>query len=460
MYCMNAVVATLGKDVSHHLEVAGKVFLSGEVNISGAKNSALILMAASLLTQEEVSISNIPNLTDIQVMSNLLKNKGVLIKKESNKYILKASNLNDSELPYDLVHALRASFVCIGPLLTRFGEVKIPLPGGCQIGSRPVNEHIRGLEALGAVVSVCGDLVHAKLEQNQKKLKGARIKLKCKSVGATETILMAATLASGISVIENAAQEPEVQDLATMLSSMGAKIYGAGTERITIQGVEALHGCHHEVIPDRIETGTYLIAAAITRSSLSIRPGNPHHLQAVLKKLQECGCKIEVENNSITITPGEIKAVDITTAPYPGFPTDLQAPFMALMATAKGKSKITETIFENRMQHVSELQRMGGLIQLEGNTALITGVKELKSAHLKGGDLRSSAAMVLASLSAQGISTVQGINYLDRGYEKMEAKLNKIGAKILREVSVISSNKQAKVNIQTINDPANHQEVA
>ncbi len=460
MYCMNSAEANLDKDVAQHLKVAGKVFLSGEVNISGAKNSALILMAASLLTKEEISISNIPSLTDIHVMSSLLETKGVLIRRESGKLFLNASSLNNLELPYKLVNALRASFVCIGPLLARHGDVKIPLPGGCQIGSRPVNEHIRGLEALGAVVSLHGELVHAKLSQSQKKLQGAHIKLKCKSVGATETILMAATLASGVTVIENAAKEPEVQDLAAMLCSMGAKISGAGTNIITIQGVETLHGCKHQVIPDRIEAGTYLIAAAITRSSLSLRPANPNHLEAVLEKLQECGCKIEVEHNSITISPGKIKAVDITTAPYPGFPTDLQAPFMALMTTAKGTSQITETVFEKRMQHVSELQRMGGMIQLHGNTAFITGVPELKSANLEGGDLRSSAAMVLASLSAQGISKVQGIDYLDRGYEKMEAKLNKIGARILREASLIPSKKQPEMNIQTINHPTKHQEVA
>ncbi|KGG14181.1 UDP-N-acetylglucosamine 1-carboxyvinyltransferase [Prochlorococcus sp. MIT 0601] len=340
-------------------------------------------------------------------------------------------NLISKSLPRDIFHSLRASFFCIGPLLTRLGEVQIPLPGGCQIGARPIDEHIQGLRSLGARVEIENDYVVAKVMTPQKRLIGARIKFRCKSVGATETLLMAATLASGMTILENAAHEPEIQDLARMLNAMGAIIKGAGTSRITIEGVERLSGCSHSVMPDRIEAGTFLMAAAITRSPLTISPVIPQHLETVILKLQECGCLIEFSGKTLSIIPRKnLKAVDITTSPYPGFPTDLQAPFMAVMTTAKGTSKIEETVFENRMQHVGELQRMGAKILLDGNTAFVIGDNNLTATSITGGDLRSCAAMVLASLAANGTSIVQGLAHLDRGYEDLAEKLNAVGANI------------------------------
>ncbi|WP_041391574.1 UDP-N-acetylglucosamine 1-carboxyvinyltransferase [Prochlorococcus marinus] len=457
---MNSVASISNTVAKHHLEVRGSNFLSGQIKISGAKNSALVLMAATLLTEEALFLKNIPSLTDINVMSELLSSIGVRIERKSNEISLTARDLLQSELPYKLVHALRASFVCAGPLLARIGEVSIPLPGGCRIGNRPIEEHIRGLEALGASVSIEKGVVKAKLPKNKKKLKGAHIKFNCQSVGATETILMAATLAEGRTVLENSAQEPEIQDLANMLNSMGAQIRGAGTKEIIIEGVEKLNGCNHTVIPDRIEAGTFLIAAAITRSSISLTPVIPEHLEAVFKKLRECGCLINTMGDSVKITPNEITAVDVTTSPYPGFPTDLQAPFMALMTTAKGTSKITETVFEKRMQHVSELNRMGSSIKLLGNTALITGVPQLTGTSLSAGDLRASAAMVLASLSAKGVSKIIGLDYLDRGYERMEDKLKKVGADISREKITISANKNSKEGFKPLTPQSIQQEVA
>ena len=430
---MHSVASLTKKIITPHLEVSGNCRLSGQINISGAKNSALVLMAASLLTEESVHISNVPNLTDIEFMSALLEAAGVELTRNLNEIQIKTKDLHSQiELPRQVVHSLRASFVCIGPILARAGAVKIPLPGGCRIGARPIDEHIKGLKALGADVNIENGVVLASVKSNTKKLKGAQIKLNCKSVGATETIIMAATLAEGKTVIENAAQEPEVQDLINMLNKMGARIEGAGSSIIKIEGVQRLKGCKYEVIPDRIEAGTFLIAAAITRSTLIIKPVIPNHLEAVLEKLKDCGCYLEINNNYIKIIPKNIKAVDITTAPYPGFPTDLQAPFMALMATAEGKSLITETVFEKRMQHVVELQRMGGSIKLDGNTAKVEGVSELNGSFLTGGDLRSSAAMILASLAAKGPSKIEGLNHLDRGYENIELKLRDAGVDIAR----------------------------
>ncbi len=417
------------------LKVEGKRKLVGHLRVSGAKNSALVLMAASLLTNEVVYLKNVPQLTDIDVMSRLLKAIGSKLKPDSNTLKIKASelNLSSNHLPYELVHALRASFVCIGPLLTRLGEVKIPLPGGCKIGTRPIDEHIQGLRRLGANVEIENDHVVAKAISPQKKLIGARIKFNCKSVGATETILMAATLAKGKTILENAAQEPEIQDLAIMLNKMGAKIKGAGSSQIIIEGVNHLNGSVHSVIPDRIEAGTFLIASAITRSPLTISPVIPEHLEAVILKLQECGCFFEYSDPILRIIPRKnLQAVDITTNPFPGFPTDLQAPFMSLMTTVKGRSKIKETIFENRMQHVGELQRMGAKIFLENDTAFVAGENSLKATSITGGDLRSCAAMVLASLAANGTSVIQGLDHLDRGYEDLSQKLNAVGASIYR----------------------------
>ncbi len=418
------------------LEVKGKNVLSGHVKVSGAKNSALVLMAASLLSKESIHLSNVPELTDIEVMSELLTSTGADIRRTGNQLQIsnKSLSITNTFLPYELVHALRASFVCIGPLLARLGAVKIPLPGGCQIGSRPVDEHIQGLKELGAYVKFENDYVFAKTKSPDKRLIGKEINLRCKSVGATETILMAATLAKGSTIINGAAQEPEIQDLANLLNKMGAKINGAGTNQITIKGVNSLKGCKHEVIPDRIEAGTFLIASAITRCPLSISPLVQSHLKSVISKLEECGCSITKEGDGVKVIPPKtIKAVNITTSPFPGFPTDLQAPFMALMSTAEGTSIIRETVFEKRMQHVGELNKMGGKIDLCQNKAVINGVAELRATYVAGGDLRSSAAMVLASLNAKGTSKIQGLDHLDRGYENFEQKLNDLGANISRK---------------------------
>ena len=419
---------------SQNLKIIGKSTLRGEVKISGAKNSALVLLAASLLTDEKIILDNVPSLTDIEKMGNILKNLGVILDNKNDQLIIDSKNISIKELPYELVNGLRASFFCIGALLTRFGEAKIPLPGGCNIGERPINEHINGLRALGAEVIIEREIVKAKLIKKKSKLYGANIKLNCPSVGATETLIMAASLAEGRTVIENAAREPEIQDLCNMLNKMGAKIYDSGKEKIIIDGVQKLNGCSHKVIPDRIEAGTFLIAAAATSSSITISPVIPNHLEAVLNKLEESGSKIIKEGNTISIKSKNIKAVDITTAPFPGFPTDLQAPFTALMAIAKGKSKISETIFENRMNHVHILNEMGACITLEKNTAHISGVKKLIGKNLAGSDLRSSAALIIAAIIAEKTSFIYGLEHLDRGYENFESKLSKLGVKIKREI--------------------------
>jgi UDP-N-acetylglucosamine 1-carboxyvinyltransferase len=416
------------------LEIEGGHRLSGELRVSGAKNSALVLMTAALLSSEPLRLSNVPELTDIDGMSEILRVLGVHVQRDGSTVEIHAGQLQHGEPPYELVNGLRASFFAIGPLLGRLGSAKVPLPGGCRIGARPVVEHIRGLKALGAVVNVEHGVVSAAVPGRSKRLRGASIVLDCPSVGATETVLMAAVLADGTSVIENAAQEPEVQDLANLLNTMGARITGAGGPTITVEGVEALHGCTYSVIPDRIEAGTFLLAAAITRSRLRVAPVVPEHLSAVLQKLRDCGCDLEIDNEGITITPGDIQGVDLTTQPFPGFPTDLQAPFMALLATARGTSVITEKIYENRMQHVAELQRMGASIRLQGNTAVVEGVPQLSAAPVAGSDLRAAAAMVLAALAARGKSQVSGLNHLDRGYDAIEAKLGASGARLQRQV--------------------------
>ena len=432
---MTAAVPASQDILKPHLEIHGGNRLHGELRVSGAKNSALVLMTAALLTDETLSLSNVPPLTDIDGMESILVSMGVKVRRSSETIHLQASDLTSAEPPYELVNGLRASFFAIGSILARMGHAKVPLPGGCRIGARPVVEHIRGLKALGAVVTVEHGVVSATVPGDRKRLKAASIVLDCPSVGATETILMAASLAEGTSVIENAAQEPEVQDLANLLNAMGARISGAGGPSITVEGVERLHGCDYTVIPDRIEAGTFLLAAAITRSTLRVAPVVPDHLSSVLQKLRDCGCRLEVDGDGIVITPGTIKGIDITTQPFPGFPTDLQAPFMALLATAQGTSVITEKIYENRMQHVAELQRMGAAIRVQGNAAVVEGVPSLSGAPVNGTDLRASAAMVLAGLVAQGRTQVSGLNHLDRGYAGIEAKLTASGAKLERHCS-------------------------
>ena len=436
---------------SQNLKIFGQGKLNGIVEISGAKNSALVLLAASLLTNERIVLQNVPRLTDIEKMANILRNLGVKIVEKHNKLEIDSQNISIKELPYELVNGLRASFFCIGPLLSKFGEAKVPLPGGCDIGSRPIDEHINGLKALGAEILIEEEIVKANIKGDKSRLIGTNIKLKCPSVGATETLIMAASLAEGRTTIENAAREPEIQDLCQMLNKMGAKIYDSGKEKIIIDGVDELFGCSHKVIPDRIEAGTFLIAAAATSSSITISPVIPNHLEAVTNKLQESGSKITIKGNSITINCNKIKGVDIETAPFPGFPTDLQAPFTTLMAIANGESKITETIFENRMNHVHLLNKMGANIKLNKNIAYIKGVKKFKGMDLVGSDLRSSAALIIAGIIAEGTSTISGLEHLDRGYENFESKLKILGIKINREFNKKTlKNKEFK----TSSDPA------
>lgn len=429
---MTVTVVPSQQILNPQLEIAGNRRLAGELRVSGAKNSALVLMAASLLTEDQLRLRNVPPLTDIQGMGEILASLGVTVRRGNDSLEMNGSGLNQSAPPYELVNSLRASFFCIGPLLARLGIARVPLPGGCQIGTRPVVEHVKGLKALGAQVTIDHGVVSAVVPGRGHRLKGGRIHLDCPSVGATETLMMAAALAEGETVIENAALEPEVVDLAGLLLAMGARVRGAGTPTITIFGVERLHGADYAVIPDRIEAGTFLLAAAITRSTLTVGPVIPDHLRAVLTKLEEAGCRLNIDGTSVTISAEEIQAVDLRTQPFPGFPTDLQAPFMSLLATAKGTSVITENIFENRLQHVAELQRMGAAIRVQGSTAFIEGVARLSGAPVQGSDLRASAAMVLAGLAAEGITTVQGLEYLDRGYADFEGKLNRVGASIRR----------------------------
>ncbi|QPN65310.1 UDP-N-acetylglucosamine 1-carboxyvinyltransferase [Synechococcus sp. CBW1006] len=420
------------KILNPQLEIAGGHALSGEIRVSGAKNSALVLMAACLLTRDPIRLRNIPPLTDITAMGEILAALGVQVIRQGEAIELNGDHINQSTAPYELVNSLRASFFCIGPLLARTGMAKMPLPGGCQIGSRPVVEHVKGLKALGAQVTIDHGVVTAVVPGQGHRLRGGRIHLDCPSVGATETLMMAAALAEGETRIDNAAQEPEVVDLAGLLIAMGARVRGAGTQTITIVGVDRLHGTDYAVIPDRIEAGTYLLAAAITRSHLRVAPVIPEHLGAVITKLEEAGCRIENDGIGLTLRADNVRAVDLRTQPFPGFPTDLQAPFMSLLATAEGTSVITENIFENRLQHVAELQRMGASIRMKGNTAFVEGVSRLSGAPVQGTDLRASAAMVLAGLAAEGITTVQGLEYLDRGYADLEGKLNGAGAAIRR----------------------------
>ena len=414
------------------LEITGGLPLAGDIRVSGAKNSALVLMAACLLTRDTLRLRNVPPLTDITAMSEILAALGVRVQRGGDTIDLDGDQITQAAPPYELVNSLRASFFCIGPLLARMGMAQVPLPGGCQIGTRPVVEHVKGLKALGAQVTIEHGVVTAVVPGRSHRLTGGHIHLDCPSVGATETLMMAAALADGETTIDNAAQEPEVIDLARLLIAMGAKIRGAGSPTITIIGVERLHGADYAVIPDRIEAGTFLLAGAITRSLLRVAPVIPEHLGAVLTKLEEAGCTFEFDDSGVTINARQIKAVDLRTQPFPGFPTDLQAPFMSLLATAIGTSMIVENIFENRLQHVAELQRMGASIRMQGNTAFIEGVAQLSGAPVQGTDLRASAAMVLAGLAANGTTTVRGLEFLDRGYADLEGKLNAVGADIRR----------------------------
>lgn len=413
------------------LIIEGGQTLKGSVRISGAKNSALALIAGTLLGEGVTTLTNVPNLLDVRVIAEVLGHLGANAKlSEDGTLVVDATNVHNHVAPYDLVTKMRASFFVLGPILARLGKAKIPLPGGCAIGSRPVDLHLKGLRALGATVQI----EHGFVEATAEKLYGANIYLDYPSVGATENIMMAATLADGITVIENCAQEPEILDLADMLNAMGADIRGAGTETIVIHGVENLGGCDHRVIPDRIEAGTFMMAAAITRGELRLEGVRLDHMQAIVSKLSEAGVLIQPDGPDSVIVKGheDLRPVDVRTMPYPGFPTDLQAPMMALLATIPGTSMITETVFENRFLHVDELLRMGANIKTEGNAAVILGNRRLSGAPVRATDLRAGAALIIASLASEGESQISGLHHIDRGYEDLVAKFRRGGAKVTR----------------------------
>ena len=433
------------------LKVWGGRTLDGQVTISGAKNSALVLMAGALLCSGDCRIRNVPLLADVSRMGEVLSALGMRLQRNGNIIDINASEITTSKAPYELVTQLRASFFAIGPLLARLGEAQMPLPGGCAIGARPVDLHVRGLQAMGAEVQIEHGICNARVNDSSRRLKGAKIYLDLPSVGATETLMMAATLADGETIIENAAREPEVVDLANFCISMGAKIEGAGTSKIVIQGVSQLHSTDYNVIPDRIEAGTFLLAGAITRSDLILSPVMPEHLMPVIAKLEEIGVSVIEETvNSLRIKPAEIlKATDIETMPHPGFPTDMQAPFMSLLAVAEGDSIINETVFENRLRHASELNRLGADIRVKGNSAFVRGVPSLSGAPVEGTDLRAAAAMVVAALAASGETTIKGLQYLDRGYDRLDIKLEKLGAKIERVEQVETDISAIKVENST-----------
>lgn len=414
--------------------VRGGRRLEGAVVVSGSKNAALPVLISSLLTSERCAYQGIPDLLDVHTTLRLLSGLGVRVQKEgcaegSGQLTLQADNVTKLEAPYDLVKTMRASFLVLGPLLSRFGVARVSTPGGCAIGTRPVNLHLKGLTEMGANI----DLVHGYMEAKAKRLKGAKIYLDLPSVGATENLMMAATLAKGMTVIENAAKEPEVEDLASVLNKMGAKIQGAGGDIVQIEGVDTLHGVSHRVIPDRIEAGTFMVAAALTDGNVVVRGTRPDHLDTFLLKLREAGVALSIEEDGVRVRgEGRAKSVDITTLPYPGFPTDLQAQMMVLMAVADGVSVITETIFENRFMHAQELDRMGADIRLEGNRAIIKGAEGLSGAPVMATDLRASISLVLAGLVARGKTEISRVYHLDRGYEHIEKKLSAIGADLER----------------------------
>jgi UDP-N-acetylglucosamine 1-carboxyvinyltransferase len=409
--------------------IEGGKRLRGEVKISGAKNSALPILCATLLAPGEHVISNVPVLRDISTMGKLLENLGAKVEHVDGVFHLNTQYLTNDEAPYDLVKTMRASVLVLGPLVARQGKAKVSLPGGCAIGARPINLHLAGLREMGAEV----EIEHGYVVASAKRLKGARIYLDTPTVTGTENLMMAATLAKGKTVLENAACEPEVTDLAACLTSMGAKIRGAGTDRIEVEGVEGLSPAKYSVMPDRIETGTYLAAGAITGGELKVTGCAPAHSVALLTKLRECGLEIETGDDWIRLrTNGRPRAVDIKTLPYPGFPTDMQAQFMALMCVADGLSVITETVFENRFMHIAEIRRMGADIKVRGNAAVVQGVKNLFGAPVMATDLRASASLVVAALAAKGSSEISRVYHLDRGYEHMEEKLQGIGARIKR----------------------------
>jgi UDP-N-acetylglucosamine 1-carboxyvinyltransferase len=412
------------------LLIVGGRPLSGEVAMSGAKNAALPILCASLLTADPVHFTNVPHLNDISTMLRLLGDMGVGVTMEGvDGMVLNGGGLNNAVASYEMVKTMRASILVLGPLVARCGEARVSLPGGCAIGARPVDQHIKGLQAMGAEITVEQGYVHAKATR----LKGARICTDMVTVTGTENLMMAACLADGETIIENAAREPEVVDLANCLVSMGARISGAGTDIIRIQGVEKLHGATHSIMPDRIETGTYLCAAAAAGGDVRLTKTSAAYLDTVVDKLMDAGCEITVERDAIRlIAPPRLKAVSLRTAPYPAFPTDMQAQFMAINCIADGVATIRETIFENRFMHVNELMRLGANIQIEGNNAIVRGADHLEGAMVMATDLRASASLVIAGLVARGETVIDRIYHLDRGYERIEEKLEKLGAQVKR----------------------------
>ncbi len=420
------------------LLIRGGRTLQGTVRISGAKNAALPELCAALLTAEPVTLTNVPRLQDVSTMLTLIRNMGVTAERtDAGSVTLNAGELSTPEAPYELVKTMRASVLALGPLLARFGEATVSLPGGCAIGSRPVDQHILGMQAMGAEIVVEHGYMIAKLPAGRTRLKGCHITTDMVTVTGTENFLMAATLAEGETILENAAQEPEISDLAEMLIKMGAKIEGHGTHRIRIQGVDKLHGCTHQVVADRIETGTFLCAVAATGGDVLLQHGRADHLDAVIDKLRTAGVTVTPEADGIRVQSAgpahtHLKAQSFRTTEYPGFPTDMQAQFMALNCVAQGASKVTETIFENRFMHVNELVRLGAHIQIDGKVAVIEGIAKLSGATVMATDLRASASLVIAGLVAEGETVVDRIYHLDRGYDQMEAKLRGIGADIER----------------------------
>lgn len=411
------------------LAIQGGNPLHGDVLISGAKNAALPIMCASLLSAEPLQLSNVPDLHDVATMRKLLQQMGVVADVHGEDMTLHGAQVNKLEAPYDMVKTMRASVLVLGPLVARFGEAKVSLPGGCAIGSRPVDLHIKGLLAMGAEISIEHGYIHAQA----KRLKGARIFFDIVSVTGTENLMMAAALADGVTVLENAAREPEVVDLANCLIAMGANIFGAGSDMITITGVEKLNGAVHRILPDRIESGTFLVAAAATGGNITLRNTSADILDTVLEKLNEAGAKLRIEADTIHLEMSRRPlAVNLRTSPYPAFPTDMQAQFMALNTVADGSSMMVETIFENRFMHVQELRRLGAQIDVEGNTAVVRGVAGLEGAAVMATDLRASASLVIAGLVAQGETVIDRIYHLDRGYAHIEAKLSALGANIRR----------------------------
>ena len=413
------------------LQIKGGVPLEGEVKISGSKNATLPILAGAILAAEPVVVGNVPHLKDVTTTIQLLARMGATVTiDERSRIEVDGSTIKDTVAPYELVKTMRASILVLGPLVARFGTADVSLPGGCAIGARPVNIHVAGLQAMGADITIDGGYIRARAGR----LKGARLVLDTVTVTGTENLMMAATLADGETVIENAAREPEVVDLANFLIAMGAKIHGAGTDKIVIQGVEKLHGTQYEVLPDRIEAGTYLVAGAITRGHVRIKNTRPDHLDAVLGKLADSGAKVAIGDSWIEVDMRgkRPRAVDVRTAPYPAFPTDMQAQFAALNTIADGVGTVIETIFENRFMHMLEMRRLGAEIRLEGNTAIIRGVERLTGAPVMATDLRASASLVLAGLVAEGRTDIERIYHIDRGYEAIEEKLAQLGAQIKR----------------------------